>query len=825
MSEDSRDRLYELLPAVYRQRDAEGGLPLRSVLRVMEEQVEIVERDIGGLYENWFIETCEDWVVPYVADLVGYLPVHEAGEPVDTEAARERNRILIPRREVANTVRNRRRKGTLYLLELLARDVAGWPSRAVEFYTLLAFSQALNHQRPERGRTVDLRHRSALGRLDGPFDELAHMVDVRRIGSPLSRGRYNLPNVGLFVWRHRAYPVTEAPANVREDIGSHCYTFSVLGNDTQLYAHPVPEAKPAEIAGEKNLPLPIRRRMLEQRVEELYGAGKSLYIRVEDSQRLVRPEQIVAADLGDWSNTPPPAPGKVAVDPELGRIVFRPDEAPSGRVRVSYHYGFPAAIGGGEYRRNVLWPTVQPLLGPHDLKEESALVSGLRDGTSLSRYLLERFGEETRRDLQAHDPSGPPPERLIGRVLAELNRLMQGEELYAAADELSDGQGGKAQRIQRLAEQRPRGWDLARVNRMIVEWAYPDALAESLALYRVGEGAEHRSINAALERWREEKPRAAVVEILDSADYVEPLNVSLGTDQTLHFRAANRARPVIRLLNYRTDEPDPMRISGERGSRFALDGLLIAENAVRVEGELDELILRHSTLVPGWGLRSNCEPRQPARPSLELRDAPHLRVAVQSSILGSIQVIQNEAQSDPIRISLEDSILDATSRDRGALDSPGHPDPELAHVRFLVERSTVFGDVRVHSIDLAENSIFEGIVRVARRQVGCLRFCSLMTAKDSRTPRRYNCQPDLAEEERAGTGQRVRPRFNSTRYGTPGYCQLSGAIADEIARGADDESEMGVFHDLFGPQREANLRARLEEYTPAGKEAAVFFVT
>jgi len=47
----------------------------------------------------------------------------------------------------------------------------------------------------------------------------------------------------------------------------------------------------------------------------------------------------------------------------------------------------------------------------------------------------------------------------------------------------------------------------------------------------------------------------------------------------------------------------------------------------------------------------------------------------------------------------------------------------------------------------------------------------------------------------------------------------------EIKRGADDESEMGVFHDLFQPQREANLRARLEEYTPAGIDAGVIFVT
>jgi hypothetical protein len=107
----------------------------------------------------------------------------------------------------------------------------------------------------------------------------------------------------------------------------------------------------------------------------------------------------------------------------------------------------------------------------------------------------------------------------------------------------------------------------------------------------------------------------------------------------------------------------------------------------------------------------------------------------------------------------------------------------------------------------------------------------------SRTPRRYNCQPDLVEKpirasslpdgekERALAREqlRVRPRFNSERYGTPTYCQLAAGCATEIVRGADDESEMGVFHDLFQPQREANLRARLDEYTPAGMDAGIIF--
>src|SRR6266567_8584383 len=116
------DRLYDLLPVVHRLRDAEQGYPLQALLRVITEQVNVVEDDIAQLYENWFIETCQDWVVSYIGDLLGYRVVHEAGEPGDvlTIEERLRNKILIPRRDVANTIHDRRRKGTLKLLEELA---------------------------------------------------------------------------------------------------------------------------------------------------------------------------------------------------------------------------------------------------------------------------------------------------------------------------------------------------------------------------------------------------------------------------------------------------------------------------------------------------------------------------------------------------------------------------------------------------------------------------------------------------------------------------------------------------------------------------------
>lgn len=330
-------------------------------MNVIAEQVNLVEDDIAQTYDNWFIETCEDWVVPYIGDLVGYRPMREAGEPgdVNTAQSRARNRILIPRRDATNTIRNRRRKGTLALLELLARDVADWPARAVEFYRLLGWTQHLNHLHRKRGRTVALHDNDALAQIDGPFDSVAHTVDVRRIDSALTPGRYNIPGVGLFVWRLRPYTVTETPACCVEQSGAQCYTFSVLGHDTQLFVQPQPEASPTHIAGELNLPVAIRRWAFDAHKTDYYGEGKSIQIfatgwgKEHDLKKPIPPEAIVPADLSDWSYQPPP--GQVAVDPVLGRMVFRPKQLPK-HVSVSYVYAFSADVGGGEYDRPLSQP-------------------------------------------------------------------------------------------------------------------------------------------------------------------------------------------------------------------------------------------------------------------------------------------------------------------------------------------------------------------------------------------------------------------------------------------------------------------------------------
>jgi hypothetical protein len=55
--------------------------------------------------------------------------------------------------------------------------------------------------------------------------------------------------------------------------------------------------------------------------------------------------------------------------------------------------------------------------------------------------------------------------------------------------------------------------------------------------------------------------------------------------------------------------------------------------------------------------------------------------------------------------------------------------------------------------------------------------------------------------------------------------QLRRATHPAIRTGASDESEMGATHELYQPQRETNLRVRLDEYLRYGLEAGFFYAT
>jgi len=122
------DKLWNLMPAVYRAEDTDRfdqPGPLRELVERIGAQAAVLRRGIDRLWEDQSIESCDDWVIPYIADLL-------ATRLVDSLDARGQ------RIDVAKTIHYRRRKGTLAVLEEIAADITGWDVRVVEFFRRLA---------------------------------------------------------------------------------------------------------------------------------------------------------------------------------------------------------------------------------------------------------------------------------------------------------------------------------------------------------------------------------------------------------------------------------------------------------------------------------------------------------------------------------------------------------------------------------------------------------------------------------------------------------------------------------------------------------------
>jgi hypothetical protein len=357
-------QLYALLPAIYRTRDAENGGQLQALLSIIAAQGCILEDNIRQLYDDQFIETCAQWVIPYIGDLVGDNTIYEIDGATSGRRA-----------EVANTIGYRRRKGTLLALEQVAHDVSGLPAVGVEFFQRLITTESMHHIRPCHTATVDMRQGCELECLDSPFNMLNRTVDVRRIAprvrmvsnpdpTPLDinlhgGGRFNIPDVGVYLWRWQPFQMIQAPAF---QVDALRYRFSPLGQDMPLFNNPPTRASFSSLTTRLDVPQPISRTEFCQNMQDFYGPNNS--VAVYGDHVLIAESSICCRNLGDcsdatWNCTPS---GMVAIDPGLGRIQFAPDYSPMPKqVQVTYTYGFPAEMGGGPYDRTANLATLDSL--------------------------------------------------------------------------------------------------------------------------------------------------------------------------------------------------------------------------------------------------------------------------------------------------------------------------------------------------------------------------------------------------------------------------------------------------------------------------------
>ena len=385
------NQIYNLLPAIYRIRDAQlaiqsgSGLdasdfvalqqllaapqplsplqqqmlsalqakqqrgPLQSLMQILAEQIEVLQDSLVQSYDDLFIETCADWVVPYIAELVGLkglTNVPSAGYTL--------------RAAVAETMQNRRAKGTVPAIEAIAREVTGWGANVVEYFQILATTQFVNHIRPSSLAVADIRNADR-ALLNTPFDRYARTTEMRNISTRL--GKYNIPNIGIYLWRLLQQKMEASPAFT---VDPYRFCFDPLGKSVPLFTDPASLGPAPARATPYNTAMPISRWMLADDLKaaaQYYGNGTYASIVLTWQGGPPQDTKLCSCNLSDvldasgnvtgWAHQPQTS---IGIDPELGRIAFPSAFAAPSSLMTTWCYGFGSAIGGGPYSRTFTAP-------------------------------------------------------------------------------------------------------------------------------------------------------------------------------------------------------------------------------------------------------------------------------------------------------------------------------------------------------------------------------------------------------------------------------------------------------------------------------------
>ena len=773
--------LYSRLPEIYRIRDA-AQLPagqLRAFLAAVEEAFGAVHESIESLYEDLFIETCDDWVVPYIADLVG--TSHLSG---DTRTLRA---------DVADTIALRRRKGTGAALERLATNLTGWPCRCVELFERVACAQHLNHQRPDagghppyggditrftvaRGGTPPLRDPAMLSLLGTPFDPFAVLPDTK----PAEDGalHVDLPNVALFLWRLAAYRLALAAplALGHADLGAQPASSKLARYGVKFDLDPLD--RPVALFNTYRAPPLDSTATVHALTMPDAIPGPVQAARLTSGSEAGNPSAYVTVDLFDATA---PAPAGIDVS-ETGLQLYLPGGAALGSIAWTFRGDNLCAWEAGLRRplgryEIVIDPAIGRILfGVAVAAERDALQRVTPTGFEPRIFAGYTYGAAGA--VGAHPISrAPAPASFAGVPVADVRRVEAGGlTLQAALDDVQDVAGP-----------------------LVVEIA--DSLVHPLDLSQLtGVGTSEGQLAAI---------QLAHSLVIRAASGQRP---TIALVKPLAFRPVDPAAPSVAELT--------VRFEGVFLTRAASAGAF----AIVARAAVARLELDGCTLDPG-GHRLRKGPRAPLVTAIDLRNGfgfaagsaelgafkPAPQVILQRTITGALHI------DDGYRLTLEASIVDGG---RGVAEPPdafaicSASDPATGWGPALAVRGAhVLGRARV-SQAIGSGAIFVHALEVLDHQHGCLKHCYFSGAGD-RLPPNHACV--------AAPGAKLH--LASTVFGDAAYCQISRSADHRIRDRGPGDDAMGAYGFELEAHKWANLAVRLREFMPAGARPLPIAVT
>lgn len=843
------NRLWQMLPGIYRSLDSEtAGVagPLQEMVNRIATQVAVVRRSIDRLWADQSIETCDDWVIPYIGDLLGTNLVR--GDP--------RGQRL----DVANTIHYRRSKGTLAVLEEIARDVTGWDAHVVEGFRRLSRTRhnldpavgvgplqaalpapcpqpqgtgtpadpsgLLRHEQlvgllsgTPAGGFADLRSLHAATLADSPFDEFFHTADMRMGQGAV--GRYGIQKLLVFLWRLQSFTVNGGtPVGVSACQGDNQYVFDPTGRRVPLFLLPLQPEPDDDLTTwvpepEWDVPGPLSSSLLQAMADS--GGGPPPHAPYPGTTDVPSP---LPAFYSAQSGAPlEPLPIEV-IWPELGQ--FRCPGAPGNPLMVTYQYGFPAAIGAGPYDRTVV-------SDPPMTIEPETVVAG---GTGLDQALTASKGAGT--VTVSHSLTYSLVAN-VGSTAAPITSML----------------------VRAGAEVRP-----------VVRLPAPSATTDPPVSWLFTGGGEDAclTLDGLFVSGGDIVLRGAFETVRLTGCTMDPGTLTEAGDG---FATSVDDRPLTPVRIW--IEADPGAAAGSPGGigQLTIDHCVLGPIRTRNGGAVDKLTICDSTIqgaapaANGPSMLSTADvydpallvtalaSGDPASQALLSRLPAAAQRAVQSfkgrvpspaalsRIVAGLQaLITGPSIYSPtpfVGVSLSPELSTQLAQRLGtdqaainlALLQAIYPVPlgvaalALSQGTVNLERVTVMGSTFVHRLQ-ASDTILNGFTVAEDTQDGCIRFSAV--TKGSFVPRQFSTVTIATDA----------PLFTSASYGDPGYGQLletadqaivGGTNDVTITSGASSGSEMGAYSEQLAPINEQGLLIKYGEYMPLGLTPVVIHVT
>lgn len=782
-----RKSLYERLPEIYRIKDEEQtpSGQLQAYLNILDRIPAGIRDNIEHLYHDFFIETCDEWVIPYIADLLG--TTHLSGDSWTLRA------------DVARTVHHRRRKGTLGAIESLTYALSGWAVHSVEFFNNVLWNQHLNHLRPDKGGkppipllleqsgyiggavqggTVNLRDPALLSFFNGPFDPFAHVVDVK---PPVMGGmsRYNLPNLGIFLWRLQDFTVP--------------LTRPVLYNDAIM------DLTATAAPGEARFAL---RYDLHPLAEPMVLFNTHRYSADEDPP-----------NLSTMDAVPGPMP-----QPRLS--TGTPTGRPEAYVETLFYSALPPPAPGADHVG----------LSLHMPEAPFSLMNWIYRGANLCAWEA-GLGVPLQEYEIVIDPAR-------GRIVIGVGGVTQADEadplhagLYVSATYGFSGSSSGAVGAHPLVRAS------SPANTIKVDYETgpggapaPNGSGLQLAL----NGASTLSADALVIEIGDSRTYELDIALITDADNTDKGLWVLNLGRPLWIRAASGQRPVIQLKKPLGFRPIDLSDPGVEELDVTLEGLYITwDHGAGVYGTNDPLINRAAlnhltlngcTLDPG-SYRALDGTRQPLRYGMNLtEDFGFDNPAERLSFDQTPKIIFHRTITGPLAIdrvyelSLTDTILDAVSGVGDASPAlavhaaTGNAETEWGPVADI-NNITCFGRMRLERAS-GQGGIWLHTLQVHDDLNGCIKF-SYFSGINDKLPQHHGCV----------FGTQVKISFVSDVFGEAGYAQLRLRSDRKVLEQGSGRDAMGAFNFLLNTHKWKNINIRYREFMPVGIRPVLIPVT